>query len=257
MLRTRYVVVAAAFLTAGMLIAQAAAAEDKAATSASARNERWDDGGPGLLMGELALMQGERVGPPGPPPDEGDEPPPPPPARRAGQDQLQPPRLPGPPRGGFRDDRFGPPDRRPDRMMPPGRMGEGRGFGGGMGGPGMNPNCPLGPGGGTGMSVMIRNDPDMRRLIEKDLTLNRDTHEAATRYQGATTEERDKIKKDVEKMVNEQFDVRQERRKLEVKRLTEQLRRVSEAVDRREKARKEIVEKRVSELLGIEKELDF
>jgi hypothetical protein len=263
MLKMRFVVAATAVLTAGILIVQVAAAAEKAATSASASNARWDDEGPGPSgrLGELALMQGDGAGPPGPPPDEGDEPPPLP--RRAGRDQPQRPEPPGPPPRGFRDDRKGPPHHEFDGRMPPDRMGEGRGFGGemgrrdGMGGPGMNPNCPLGPGGDMGPGMMMRNDTEMRKLFEKDMKLDRGTREAAARYQGATTEERDKIKQDVEKMVNEQFNVRQERRKLEVKRLTEQLQRVSQAVDRREKARKEIVEKRVSELLGVEKELDF
>jgi hypothetical protein len=61
----------------------------------------------------------------------------------------------------------------------------------------------------------------------------------------------------VEKVVNRHFEVRQERRLLELKRLKEELQRFQEAVDRRTKARKELVEKRMSELLGSEERAKF
>jgi hypothetical protein len=69
-------------------------------------------------------------------------------------------------------------------------------------------------------------------------------------YRNATQTERGKIKSQVNELVNKQFDVRQQRRTLELKRLDEELKRLRELADRREKARKELIEKRVTELLG-------
>ena len=63
--------------------------------------------------------------------------------------------------------------------------------------------------------------------------------------------------KEIEETVTKQFEVRQQRRNLELKHLEEQLKDLREAVDKREKARKELIEKRVSRLLGTEKDLDF
>ena len=76
-------------------------------------------------------------------------------------------------------------------------------------------------------------------------------------YRRASGDERTKIKQQLEETVNKHFDVRQQRRTLELKRMEGELQRLREVIDRREKARKEIVEKRVTELLGTERELEF
>jgi len=100
-------------------------------------------------------------------------------------------------------------------------------------------------------------DPEMAELMRKDGQLDRDAHELAMQYRQTTGDRRAKIQQEVEERVNKQFDVRQQRRKLELKRLEGQLQRLREVVSRRERARKELVDKRVSELLGLERELDF
>ena len=58
-------------------------------------------------------------------------------------------------------------------------------------------------------------------------------------------------------LVGKQFDVRQQRRNLELKRLEDELQRMRDIVDRREKTRKEIIQKRVTEVLDLDRELDF
>jgi hypothetical protein len=100
-------------------------------------------------------------------------------------------------------------------------------------------------------------DPEMEELFRKDQQLDCQAHELAKQCQTATAEKREQIKKELEETVNKQFDVRQQRRNLELKRLEEQLQRVRDTVSRRDKARKQIVEKRVSELIGLERELEF
>ena len=90
----------------------------------------------------------------------------------------------------------------------------------------------------------------MFALVKKDMELERQTRELAMQYRQASTDEREKIKPQIEEVVGKHFDVRQQRRALELKRLEQQLQQLRETIDRRSKARKEIVERRVSELTG-------
>jgi hypothetical protein len=139
-------------------------------------------------------------------------------------------------------------------------------FGPPMGGGPMNGgpmNAPAGPGGmapnmymtpppgmpGSG-GFMSKNDTEMYKLLTEDWDLERQSREKAIQYRNASQTERDKIRSQVNALVNKQFDVRQQRRTLELKRLDEELKRLRELADRREKTRKELIEKRVKELLG-------
>lgn len=231
MLRMKYAVGLSIVLAAGLLFTNAAVCDDKPGQQPAVTTERWDDGGPiaSDLFAQAGPVPGDNIGPPGPRPAGDDRPMPPPRGQGPGAGRMQGP----------------PPDRDNDRP------GMGRGPGMGMG-PGMNPNCPVG-----GMGGMRANDPEMLELFQKDGQLDRDAHHLAAQYQQAAGEKREKIQKELEELVNKQFDVRQQRRNLELKRLEDQLQRLRDAVSRREKVRKELVEKRVAELLGIDKELDF
>ena len=57
--------------------------------------------------------------------------------------------------------------------------------------------------------------------------------------------------------MTEQFAIRQGRRRLELKRFDEELKRLREAFERRGKSQQQIIDKRVSELLGEENEAGF
>jgi hypothetical protein len=107
------------------------------------------------------------------------------------------------------------------------------------------------------MPPEMRNDPEMMSLVQRDRQLERETRELSAQYRRANSDRRAAIKKEVEELVNKQFDVRQQRRNLELKRLEEELQRVRQAVSNRDKARKELVDRRVSELLRIETEPEF
>jgi hypothetical protein len=100
-------------------------------------------------------------------------------------------------------------------------------------------------------------DPELFNLMKTDAQLDRETHETAMQYRKAAADQRDTLKKQVEQLVEKQFDVRQQKRTLELKRVEEQLQRLRDKMSRREKARKELVEKRVAELLGMEKDVEF
>ena len=98
----------------------------------------------------------------------------------------------------------------------------------------------------------MRFDPEMVKLMRADMELELQSRELATQYHSASKEDREKIKTQIVELVNKQFDVRQQRRTLELKRMEDELKRLREALDRRTKARKELVEKRVSDLVGPE-----
>jgi hypothetical protein len=249
MLRMKYFAGLTVVLAAGLLSVQVAAGTDAAGQAPPASGERWDDGGPLVgQSGQLALMQGDKAeedGPrgmpgfrrPGPPPglDDGGRGPG---GRGPGVGRRA---MPGPPGRGGPDEIRGP---GPGGMM----------FGdqpGGPRGPNMFRNCEW------GFNIGGKFDTEMMALTRKDDQLNRESRELAAKYSQAAPDKRESIKKELDELVNKQFDVRRDRRNLELKQLEESLQRLRDTVDRREKARKAIVDKRVLELLGTEQELDF
>ena len=152
----------------------------------------------------------------------------------------------------------GGPERRHDhRGAPPGMMPPGGGMAGpsGIGGPrpGGQPVSPFGspmmPGSLPGRFVR---DSEMEKLMQQDLELEQQSQGLAWQYQQAPKEDREKLKKQIIEVVGKQFDVRQQRRLLELKRMEEELKRLRELLDRRTKARKQLVEKRVTDLVGPE-----
>jgi hypothetical protein len=90
----------------------------------------------------------------------------------------------------------------------------------------------------------------MYELQGKDIELEQRSQELAWEYAHGPKEGREKLKKEIVELVNKQFDVRQQRRTLELKRLEEELKRLRDMLERRTKARKELVEKRVADLVG-------
>ncbi len=97
----------------------------------------------------------------------------------------------------------------------------------------------------------------MFKLLKEDMDLDRQSRDLVVQYRKASSQQREKIKAIVVETVNKHFDVRQQRRALELKRLEEELQRLRESVEHRTKARKELVEKRVSDLLGPEEQGGF
>jgi hypothetical protein len=89
----------------------------------------------------------------------------------------------------------------------------------------------------------------MYELLRLDYDLERWTRALAVQFRRAPAEQRPTVKERLEQVVNKHFDVRQQRRRLELKRLEEELQRLREAIERRDDGRKEIVAGRISELL--------
>ena len=178
------------------------------------------------------------------------------------QDEGPPPRGDGPPRPEV--------GRRPPGP-PPGRgMGKGRQFGPRSGrGPGQpgdfrprgpRESRPPGPPHGGPFRWPHHDwekaDPEMYKLIKGDHDLDRQARDLSAKYRRAKDEERSAIKEQLVETVNKHFEIRQQRRQLQLKRLEEELKRLRQAIEDRDKAREALVGKRVSELTG-EKKVDF
>jgi hypothetical protein len=122
-------------------------------------------------------------------------------------------------------------------------------------GPGQLPGPPRWP--HANWQSLEQNDPEMHKLLQADYDLERQSQELAIQYRQAPKDQREAIKQKLEKSVAEHFEARQQRRLLELKRLEEELKRLRESIDKRKEAQPQIVNRRVSELLGLEDEPQF
>ena len=104
---------------------------------------------------------------------------------------------------------------------------------------------------------MEKKDPEMFKILKQEIDLDHQTKDLVDDYRQAPASKRGDLKTQVEKLVDQQFEVRQQRRQLELKRFEEELQRLRDAIEKRSKARKQIVEKRVVELLGQEEDVGF
>lgn len=86
--------------------------------------------------------------------------------------------------------------------------------------------------------------------MQDDRDLERQTRDQAEQYRRADKDEQAKIKAKLTEIVDKHFAVRQQLRSLEVKRLEQQVKQLRERIDQREKDRKDIVVKRITELIG-------
>ncbi len=134
--------------------------------------------------------------------------------------------------------------------MPPGPF-DGRGPGVGGPPPAGPPQWPF-----WDWESLEKTDPEMYKLLKAEAELDRQSAALAAKYRGPRRPARCD-QKDLEKLVDQHFEARQARRQLEIKRLEEGLQRLRDAIADRNKARKEIVDKRVKELLGQTDDLGF
>jgi hypothetical protein len=166
-------------------------------------------------------LRGDVDGPPGPPPE----------------GELR--------RGGPPDGRGGPggPGRGPGPGGPEGRGPDGRG----PEGPGGPPPGRFGP--PMDFESLKTRDPELYNLTKEDRDLERQTRDQAEQYRHADKAEQAKIKEKLAEIVDKHFAVRQQLRTLEVKRLEQQVKQLRDRIDQREKERKDIVGKRIDELI--------
>jgi hypothetical protein len=101
-------------------------------------------------------------------------------------------------------------------------------------------------------------DPEMQKLNNEEAHLEAQARDISAHYRTTTIEtERDKLRGELEDIVLQQFEVRQERRQLELQRLELQLTRLREAIDKRTSSRDELIKQRIEQLVGEEPGLGF
>jgi hypothetical protein len=116
--------------------------------------------------------------------------------------------------------------------------------GGGFGRAGFGPAVSFGMGPGP-------DDPDMAKLIESEHELDRQSHDLIRKY--AETEDqqvREKAKTALREMLNNQFDLQNDRRELELKRVEERLAKLRDQLKKRSDARTQIVGQRLEQLVN-------
>jgi len=132
-------------------------------------------------------------------------------------------------------------------------------------GPGGMPGAPGMPGGMPGMrtggmAYWIGNpdmDAEMVELARREAELDHHSAMLAEKYRRTGENGRGEIQKQIEKLVSEQFDLRQERRQKEVKRLEEQIKKLHDSIEKRQKAKADIIDRRVKDLLGQDDDTRF
>jgi hypothetical protein len=154
-----------------------------------------------------------------------------------------------------------------------GQIGPGYGASGwGIGGLG----GPYGSGGGGGRVIMndrtgrmivsgpnnysleFVSSPEATELRGKEDKIQADTDVLAQKYNGAQSkEERATLKKQLQDKLNEQFDIRQNYRDLQVKRLEKELAQIRESIQKRNENREQIIKRRIAQLLREEDDLEF
>jgi hypothetical protein len=246
MSRSKWLVVAASMIAGVILWTNLAQAQEDPAPKAKSPREKPADREPGKPV----PPRGEDIGDWGPArPGDGARPRP-----KDGEFPGQPGRKPdgsgGPRPGPNGQGPMGPNPMGPNPMGP-GPMGPGR--------PNMPGGFPMGPPRWPHQDweSLEKNDPDMFKLLKQEDDLDRQTQELSMQYRRAPAAQRDGLKKQVEKVVGQQFEVRQERRQLELKRLEGELQRLREAIEKRTKSREQLVGKRVAELLGQDEDSGF
>lgn len=100
-------------------------------------------------------------------------------------------------------------------------------------------------------------DPEMERFDQQEAELSERTNQLVRQYRDAEGEGKEKARVELMETIHAHFDIRQERRSLQLKRIEETLARLREAIESREEARKSIVERRYGELVGERTEPEF
>jgi hypothetical protein len=92
--------------------------------------------------------------------------------------------------------------------------------------------------------------PELQKLTEEVRKAQQDEQSRIAQYAAATNEqERNKLKESLSKVLDRQFDLQQQMRKLELDPIEARVKRLRELIDKRNQARKTIVEKRLDQLL--------
>ena len=101
-------------------------------------------------------------------------------------------------------------------------------------------------------------DPETQALEEKEDKIDQEVHKDVNQYKSATDQAaKASLKKQVSDLAGQQFDIRQQARELEVKRLEAELARIRESIKKRNDNREQIIKHHVAQLLHEEDDLEF
>ncbi len=93
-------------------------------------------------------------------------------------------------------------------------------------------------------------DKEMQELVKKEQDFAKKTTELVASLKHATAEKKAEIKTELIASVEAHFAVRQEQRELQLKRIEEEVKKLREAIEKRNTSKKEIIERRIAELTG-------
>ncbi|MEW6365878.1 MAG: hypothetical protein AB1714_14710 [Acidobacteriota bacterium] len=109
-----------------------------------------------------------------------------------------------------------------------------------------------------GLAALQRDDPARYDLEIRQETLEEKSFVLAQKYRAAKDErEKQDIRKQVEAAVNEQFEVREQMKEADVKRMEAELQQVKEKLKQRRANQSEIVKRRVDQLLSMGEGLEW
>jgi hypothetical protein len=101
-------------------------------------------------------------------------------------------------------------------------------------------------------------DPEMEELLKKDAEMEAQAQALVGQWHEQKDEKaRGDLRSQVEKQAKEHFDLRQQRRELQLSRLEAQLERVRASIKKRSEVKDLIIQRRIARLLGEEDDLAF
>jgi hypothetical protein len=106
--------------------------------------------------------------------------------------------------------------------------------------------------------MRLLKDPESQDIYEKELKIEEEVNALVEQYRAEKDgDERTKLKQKLNDISSRQFDIRQQNRALEVKRLEKELVRIRESIQQRTENRVQIIKHRAAQLLHEEDNLDF
>ncbi|MDO4585081.1 MAG: hypothetical protein Q4D62_13380 [Planctomycetia bacterium] len=99
---------------------------------------------------------------------------------------------------------------------------------------------------------MFKKHPEFQKLLQEEVRLEKETRTLVKKFKDAPESEQKSIRKELENVVTEHFQVRQQRRLYELKLMEERIQILREDIEDRDKNAGKIVKKRMNDLLESE-----
>ena len=97
---------------------------------------------------------------------------------------------------------------------------------------------------------MKKNDPERFKLLQKDFELDRKIKDLVRQYKAETnTDQKEALKKEISELCVKHFEVRQQRRELDLARMKAWLNQIEQDIDKSRQNKDKIIEQRINSLL--------